>query len=202
MSGPRVIANSKQVPQMRKRQRVQRKAVRAKATGALLLLASLLLVIYAVPCFAASIWDEGLSSQHTGTVFSSPINDNAYQEDAAAIDQATDAAAATSVRAASKVNASVSETTGPGIALDDDAVAAAKKRVQAVSAAQAERDAVIGTITSEQPQKQDRTLETLTGVLALTVALLFGILGTRFIVRARHMRALIASLSYGNALKA
>lgn len=199
MRNRREIRSNEAKPRVRKRQCAQRSVFRARLNGALLLFVALLLAGYAVPCFAASIWDEGLSSQGGGTVFSAPISDNAYQEDAAKQDGA---AAATAVRAASKVNASVTETTGPGIALDDDAVAAAKKRVQAVSAAKAEREAMIGTISVEHPVQQDRTLELLTGTMSLLVALLFGILGTRSIVRARHLRAVVASLSYGNALKA
>lgn len=180
-----------------------RHARRTKAAGSALLLVSMLLVVYAMPCFAASIWDEGLPSQ-SPTVFADPINDNSYQAEAAeeGSGAADDVPAASSVRAASKVNASVTETTGPGIALDDDAVAAAKKRVQAVTAATAERNAVIGAISAEKPVQPDRTLELLTGTFSLLVAALLAILGIRAIVRARQMRAAIASLSYGNALKA
>lgn len=183
-------------------------ALRAKATGAFLLLLSMMLVVFAVPCFAASIWDEGLTSQQGATVFADPINDNAYQmessEEAAQDAEAASESngAATSVRAASKVNASVTETTGPGIALDDEAVTAAKKRVQAVTAATAERNAVIGAISVEKPMQPDRTLELLCGTFSLLVALLLGIVGMRSIVRARRMRAALASFSYGNALKA
>lgn len=185
-----------------------RRALRAKATGATLLLLSMMLVVFAVPCFAASIWDEGLAPQHGATVFADPINDNAYQvesseeavQDAGAASESS--GAATSVRAASKVNASVTETTGPGIALDDEAVTAAKKRVQAVTAATAERNAVIGAISVEKPAQPDRTLELLCGTFSLVVALLLGIVGVRSIVRARRMRAALASFSYGNALKA
>ncbi len=185
-----------------------RRAVRAKATGAVLLLLSMMLVVFAVPCFAASIWDEGLTSQGGATVFAGPINDNAYQVEAPeeAVQTAEEApaseGAAASVRAASKVNASVTETTGPGIALDDEAVTTAKKRVQAVTAATAERNAVIGAISVEQPVQQDRTLELLCGTFSLLVALLLSVVGMRSIVRARRMRAALASYSYGNALKA
>ena len=190
------------------RQAHARRALRAKATGAVLLLLSMMLVVFAVPCFAASVWDEGLPSQHGATVFAGPINDNAYQAEAEESDQAVEEAsasegAASSVRAASKVNASVTETTGPGIALDDEAVIAAKKRVQAVTAATAERNAVIGSISSvEQPVQQDRTLELLCGTFSLLVAFLLAIVGMRSIIRARRMRAALASFSYGNALKA
>lgn len=188
-----------------------RRALRAKASGAALLLASMMLVVYAVPCFAASIWDEGLSPQRSETTFADPINDNAYQEQAdgalvveAAEEDASaeEGAVASAIRAASKVNASVTETTGPGIALDDDAVTAAKKRVQAVTAATAERDAVISTITAEKATQPDRTLEFMTGTFAFFIAILFGMLGIRSIVSARRMRALVASASYGHALKA
>lgn len=205
MPNQRAHRRSKAKPQVRSVHSARRQSCaspfRAKLTGAALLLASMMLVVYAAPCFAASIWDEGLGSQSSGTVFSNPISDNAYPAEEAA-QAAGEAAAPTAVRAASKVNASVTETTGPGIALDDDAVAAAKKRVQAVSAAKAERDAVIGSISAEKPVPQDRTLELLTSALALVVALLFGILGTRSIMLARQTRAMAASLSYGNALKA
>ena len=182
-----------------------RRALRAKLTGALLLLLSMMLVVFAVPCFAVSIWDEGLTSQRGATVFAGPINDNAYQDEVSeeptqdAGAASADEGAAMSVRAASKVNASVTETTGPGIALDDEAVTAAKKRVQAVTAAMAERNAVIGAISVDQP---DRTLELLCGTFALLVSFLLGIVGMRSIVRARRMRAALASYSYGNALKA
>lgn len=185
-----------------------RRALRAKMTGALLLLLSMMLVVFAVPCFAASIWDEGLTSQRGATVFADPINDNVYQDEVSeeptqdAGAASADEGAAMSVRAASKVNASVTETTGPGIALDDEAVTAAKKRVQAVTAATAERNAVIGAISVDQPAQPDRTLELLCGTFALLVSFLLGIVGMRSIVRARRMRAALASYSYGNALKA
>ncbi len=197
------------------RRRVHRSAsdrahrvIRSKVTGACLLVSAVALAVYAVPCFAASIWDEGLVSQRSETVFAEPINDTAYPTDVAATAQAADAteadvaAGASAVRAASKVNASVTETTGPGIALDDTAVSAAKKRVQAVTAAQVERDTVIGSIAAAKPAAPDRTLELLTGIFALLLALLFGILGTRSIVVARRMRARVAAASYGHALKA
>ncbi len=174
----------------------------AKLKGAALLLASLLMVSYAIPCFAASIWDEGLSSQGGGTIFAAPIKDADYMADATSDEPSpATAASASSVRAASKVNASVTETTGPGIAADDEAVVSAKKRVQAVSAAKVERDAVIGAISAERVQ-QDRTLELMSASFALALGLLCAILGMRSISSARKARASIASASYSNALKA
>lgn len=198
----RTATTRRKMPSESQKRTHRYRMLRAKISGAMLILASLMLVVFAVPCFASSIWDEGLAPQHPGTVFSEPINDDAYQGASDQEDLVVETDAAAAVRAASKVNASVTETTGPGIALDDDAVSAAKKRVQAVSAAKAEREAVIGTISVERPAQQDRTLELLTGIFALFVALLLGIIGTRSIVHARHIRAVIASASYGNALKA
>ncbi len=173
----------------------------AKLKGVALLVASLLMVTYAIPCFAASIWDEGLSSQGGGTIFAAPIKDADYVTEATSDDSSPAAASASSVRAASKVNASVTETTGPGIAADEDAVVSAKKRVQAVSAAKVERDAVIGVISAERVQ-QDRTLELMSASFAFALGLLCAILGTRSIASARKARASIASASYSNALKA
>ena len=181
------------------RRRAQKRSKgHAKLKGVALLLASLLMVTYAIPCFAASIWDEGLSSQGGGTIFAAPIKDADYVAEATSDDPS---ASASSVRAASKVNASVTETTGPGIAADEDAVVSAKKRVQAVSAAKVERDAVIGVISAERVQ-QDRTLELMSASFALALGLLCAILGTRSIASARKARASIASVSYSNALKA
>ncbi len=202
MHNSRTAAYRTEHGRMATRRTYARRASRAKMAGISLLLASLLLVVYAVPCFAASIWDEGLAPQGAGTTFSEPINDNAYVQEVEEATAEAEVASASAVRAASKVNASVTETTGPGIALDDDAVSAAKKRVQAVSAAKVERDAVIGAISAEQPVQRDRTIDILTGAFALVLASLFAILGTRSIVVARQSRAFVASATYGHALKA
>ncbi len=171
-----------------------------KAKGIIFLVMSVALAAYALPCFAASVWDEGLSSQGGGTLFASPINDSAYEQ--AAEEVAASEEAAASVRAASKVNASVTETTGPGIAADDGAVTAAKKRVQAVNAASTERSNVIQSMASAPVKAQDRTLELMSGAFSLMLALLLGILGTRFIVGARRQRAQELSRAYNHALKA
>ncbi len=165
------------------------------------LLISVLLLCYAVPCFAASIWDEGLQPQHSGTYFASPINDAALSDEQAELAAET-ASEGGAVRAASKMDASVSETTGPGIASDEDAVLAAKKRVQAVSAAQVERASVIDSMTAAPVKAPDRTLELMTASLALLIAFLFGMLGVRSIVFARRTRAVVAQNSYGQILKA
>ncbi len=185
------------------RRKAPRRSVgHARFKGIALLLVSFSLLLYALPCFAASIWDEGLPSQGGGTLFANPVKDDSYSAEPDAVAPVEQSAAASSMRAASKVNASVTETTGPGIASDESAVSSAKKRVQAVSAAQEERNAVISAITVDRSPHQDRTLDLLSASFALAVGFLCALLGCRFIISARRLRADRASVSYSNALKA
>lgn len=168
----------------------KRRLMRTRLMAAFSFVVSFLLLTYAIPCFAVSIWDQGLPSQSPATSFQSPLSDvSALTE-------------ASSQRAASKLDATVAETTGPGIATDDNAVYAAKKRVEAMSAASEEREMIIGSMLGASQHKPDRTLSIMSASLSLMLSLLFGILGTRSIVNARIMRARVLANTYSRALKA
>lgn len=190
---------------MRKKQRMQ------QLRGALLLVLSFAMMLYAVPGFAKSIWDEGLPDQGSvSTIFSHAINDNAYESVEAAAGEAVaqegaqaaaDKPRSTS-RVASKVNPLVSETTGPGILADDEAVTAAKRRAEAVLAATTEKNAYIGTIEASSPERTDSRDNLIFASIALVLGLASACFGVRTILASRKMRGRVISAAYSSALRA
>ncbi len=191
--------------QIKRRQRTQR------IKGVSFLVVALALAFYAVPCFATSTWDKGLPDQNPQTAFSTAINDTEFLGD---IDTSVGVGAATAIeetediiessRSAAKLDPSITETTGPGILTDDNAVQSAKKRAQAVSAAAAEKAAQesITVNRSAQTVQAVDTTSLIPAYASLFLAFVFTILGIRSIFKARRIRANFVFNSYSNALKA
>ena len=192
---------------VRRRQRIQR------TKGVLLIALSLALMFYAVPCFAASLWDDGYSKQSASSItFSSAINDNVYAEAAseASADQTASSedpvAKPAYTRASAKLDPTVSETTGPGLLDDDQAVGAAKRRAQAVLVAKAEKDARIqAQELSIEPlvvEEEEEPRDLVFAYVALAVSALCAVAGIRTMLRARMMRGRAITAAYGSALRA
>lgn len=182
------------------RKRIKQKRRGRRAYGVTLLALSLALMFYAVPCFAVSIWDDG-HVQSNPTAFSSSVSDNEYS---APVEEepGADAEATPSSRVYSKVNPAISETTGPGMLEDEGAVIAAKKRAQAVTIANLEKEAressqiqSITTIVAESSSIEF-------AVAAFVAAVILAMLGMRLIVQDCANRGKAISASFSSALRA
>ncbi len=183
------------------RKKIQRKRRGRRAYGVTLLVLSLALMFYAVPCFAVSIWDDG-RTQANPTAFSSSVSDSAYTAPEEKSDETVAAAAASSSRVYSKVNPAISETTGPGILDDEAAVIAAKKRAQAVTVANLEKEARAQSQISPITTIVAKSSSVEFAVAAFVVAIAFAILGIRLIAHDRASRGNAISASFSSALRA
>ena len=184
------------------RKKIQRKRRGRRAYGITLIALSIALMLYAVPCFAVSIWDDGYT-QSSATSFSSTVSDSEYVAPVEESEDAADTAAAvSSSRVYSKVDPTVSETTGPGMLEDESAVIAAKKRAQAVTIANLEKESreksqiqSITTIVAESSSIEF-------AIAAFIAALILAMIGIRMIVRDCANRGRAISASFSSALRA
>lgn len=175
---------------VRRRQRLQR------IKGVSLISLSLAMMLYAVPCFATSVWDnDGAGAKAASTSFSSEITDSAY------VASGEDAGDERPVYDVSGLL--VSETTGPGLLEDDEAVKSAKLRAQAVSVATAERNARLHPTQYAEPVEQTSGNADLTlAFIASLISLICGAFGVRTMFKARSLRGRAITAAYDSALRA
>lgn len=183
------------------RRKIQKKRRGRRTYGIALIALSIALMFYAVPCFAVSIWDDGYAQQ-SATQFSSTVSDSEYVAPIDEKAEAADAEAAASSRVYSKIDPTISETTGPGMIEDESAVIAAKKRAQAVTIANLEKESreksQIQTITTIVAESSSIEF----AIAAFVAALIFAIIGIRLIARDCERRGRAISASYSSALRA
>lgn len=172
---------------IRRKQRLQR--VKSVA----LLTVSLAMMLYAIPCFATSIWDaDGSSVNNSSIAFTSNIAERAYkatEEGTGEEDAVYDASGYL-----------VGETTGPGLLEDEDAVKNAKLRAQAVSVATAEKNARMHAARSSVVEEHEPDL--IFAFLALGISIVCLISGIRTLLLARKMRGQAVQAAYDSALRA
>lgn len=186
---------------------VRQKQSRQFAKGVVMLALSLGLMFYAVPCFATSVWDDnGAGTPANSTSFSSAISDNEYSAAAAeSTVQGADPAAAVADDAASESLSGlpVSDTVGPGLLTNEDAVKSAKLRAQAVSVAKAERNSRILATQYPDSASLPTTSPDLTfAYIALVMSFVTGVFGVYTVIKARSMRGRVIAAAYDSALRA
>lgn len=177
------------------RKKIRRKQRLQRAKGAFLISLSLSCMLYAIPCFATSIWDQDSASKSVPTAFSSDVADSAY------VGASEEGADETPVYDVSGLL--VSETTGPGLLEDEEAVKSAKLRAQAVSVATAERNARLHPTQYTEPVAAPSGNADLTlACIAALVSLVCGIFGVRTMFKARTLRGRAIAAAYDSALRA
>lgn len=182
---------------------IRKKQRKERIKGTALIVFSLVLMFYSVPCFATSVWDSD-SNHSSGIVFSSDISDHELVEDQAATTTESEApATSTEPRVYDVAGFMVGETTGPGLLDNEEAIKSAKLRAQAVSVATAERNARILAnenvgATTQKAQSDDLPL----AIIALALSVLCATLGIRTIVGAQSMRGKAAAAAFDSALRA
>lgn len=177
---------------------VRRRQAFQKAKGSMLIMVALAMLLYAIPCFATSIWDETSSSRSNATSFSTEISENDYVGNIAASSEAD--------KVSSTSDYLVSDTMGPGLLQDEEAVKSAKLRAQAVLVAEAERNArmieangvYVAPVEKQATQDADLTL----AYIATCISLICAISGIKTFMKARKIRGKIAYARYDSALRA
>lgn len=157
-----------------------------------LLSVSLAMMLYAIPCFATSVWDsDGTSSPASSIAFTSEIAEKEYKaaEETAATEEIYDASGFL-----------IGETTGPGLLENEDAVKNAKLRAQAVSVATAEKNARL--TASEDVVVSEQNSNLTFAFIALGVSVICLISGVRTLLLARKMRGQAIQAAYDSALRA
>lgn len=184
---------------IRRRQRISR------MRGIAFLVVSVALACYAVPCFATSVFDYD-QPQGLSTIFSSVVSDQSAPESA---EEAASYAVAEGERAsavevgagAASAVRTLSDTVGPGMLDDEEAVASAKMRAAAM-AALADQPATM--VYAKAPEQADPSAspDILLACVAMALALVSAILGVRNISRSMQIRGRRMTAAYGHALRA
>lgn len=193
---------------------IRRRQRRQRIKGISLLAVSLALTLYAVPCFAVSVWDYEEQGGILSTMFSSGVNDReaasaqpgadsaaaAIDEQEAATGQAIEAAPIRGSRPTGDLT--VGETTGPGLLSDEAAVSAAKTRAKAMEVASQGQSTMVYAKSADVADEPAATPNLLYAFIAMALAVACAILGVRTIMRGRLMRGMEISTAYRSALRA
>lgn len=175
------------------RKMIRRKQRFQRVKSVVLLSVSLAMMLYAIPCFATSIWDaDSASINNSSIAFTSEIAESQYK----AVEDAT-------VEEDAIYDASgylIGETTGPGLLENEDAVKNAKLRAQAVSVATAEKNARLHAARSSMVEEQEPDL--IFAFLAFGISIVCLVSGVRTLLLARKMRGQAVQAAYDSALRA
>lgn len=176
------------------RKMIRRKQRFQRIKSVVLLSVSLAMMLYAIPCFATSIWDvDASSTTNSNIAFTSDIAEMEYLA-------AEEAQAGEDLTLFDASGYMVGETTGPGLLVDDDAVKSAKLRAQAVSVATAEKNARMHASKSAIIDEHEPDL--LFAFVALAISIACSISGIRTLMIARKMRGRAVQAAYDSALRA
>lgn len=173
---------------VRKRQRAGR------IRGVVLIALSFALMLYAIPCFATSVWDMDSTSHSNALVFSTDVKEDKYS---VVEDEET---AAASLRPASEL--SISETVGPGVLSDDGMVDAAKRRAEAVTIAQSELNSQLAAKEIRSAEPQSASMSTAFATIAMVLSLFCAAVGAWNIMRSRTVKGIAIAEAYSSALRA
>ncbi len=176
------------------RKLIKRKQRMQRVKSLVLLSVSLAMMLYAIPCFATSIWDvDGSTNGNSSIAFTSDIAEREYKASEEAV----------TVEEEGIYDASgylMGETTGPGLLQDEDAVKNAKLRAQAVSVATAEKNARLRASSDSVIEEQKPDLVFAFIALGVSITCLVG--GIRTLMVARRMRGQMVQAAYDSALRA
>lgn len=172
---------------VRKRQRA------ARIRGAVLLSLSLSLLLYAIPCFAVSVWDMDGTSHSSAVIFSTDVKEDKY----AAQDPEQEGAAAKQYALVS-----IGETVGPGVIADDAVVDAAKRRAEAVTIAQSEIDSQLMAKQAKEAPVPSGFPSIAFAIVSFILSIIFAISGLWNIMRSRTAKGHAIAKAYSSALRA
>lgn len=171
---------------------IKRKQRAQRMRGSLLIVLSIALMFYAIPCFAVSVFDYD-DQVPGGIAFSGAVSDHAD-------------AGATAGDAASEGGASnapiMSETVGPAMLSDEAAVDSAKKRAEAMKVVTSAQSTMVTAKAQAEPEPQQPTASALPAVIAFALSMVCAILGIRMITHSRQMLGRRITAEYGSALRA
>lgn len=185
------MRNREEAIHYRKMIKARKRSSRIK--GFVFLSLSFALLLYAVPCFATSVWDMDSGNR----ISNSLVFQDSVREGVVA-DEAEEAEAPAKVQIAS-----IGETVGPGVMDDEEAVTAAKRRAEAVGIANAEivsqqeAKSVQAYVAPEPDPVQDAFV-----MISFIMAAVFAFLGFWNIHKSRTMRGNLISHAYSSALRA
>ena len=173
---------------------IKRKQRLQRIKSVVLLSISLAMMLYAIPCFATSIWDaDSSSTTNSSTAFTSEIAEKEYKGAEEGTAEGEDVIFDAS-------GFLIGETTGPGLLEDEDAVKNAKLRAQAVSVATAERNARLHATRNAIVEEQEPDL--IFAFIALGISITCLASGIRTLMIARKMRGQAVQAAYDSALRA
>lgn len=177
----------------RYRKMIKRKQRFQRIKSIVLLSVSLAMMLYAIPCFATSIWDaNGASANSSSIAFTSAIAEREYKAAEEAVVEDEEIYDASGFL--------IGETTGPGLLEDEDAVKNAKLRAQAVTVATAERNAHIHA--TKNPVIEEQGVDLIFAFIAMGISVICLISGMRTLLLARRMRGQVIQAAYDSALRA
>ncbi|WP_165062779.1 MULTISPECIES: hypothetical protein [unclassified Adlercreutzia] len=176
---------------IKKKQRAQR------MRGLFLIALSVALMFYAIPCFAASVFDYD-DQLFSGTVFSDAISDHANTTESATTELAV---SGESANLAANSNL-MSETVGPAMLANDTAVDSAKKRAEAMKVVTSTQSTMVTAKAAPQQTVEKPTINVFPAIVAFVLSMVCAILGIRMITHSRQMLGRRITAEYCSALRA
>lgn len=187
------------------RKAIRRRQRLSRIRGIVFLVLSAALALYAVPCFATSVFDYD-QPQGLGTIFSSVVSDQSAPESetnaasSTIVESEATASAESGAASVSGVRA-LSDTVGPGMLDDEAAVESAKTRAAAM-AALSEQPSTMVYAKAQETTDPAASPDILLACVAMALAVICAILGVRNISRSIQIRGRRMTAAYGHALRA